>query len=137
MPIYAECGGFMYLCRRLVTSKERSHAMAGIFPFETRMQERLSALGCREVRLLADTPLGPAGMTARGHEFHYSKFVVGKAADEVKEVYGSTERTGAGQGCSGWLKNRCLGSHVHLYFRSCRHAAGHFAEACRTYRQLK
>ncbi|MFO7840278.1 MAG: cobyrinate a,c-diamide synthase, partial [Desulfosalsimonadaceae bacterium] len=73
MPVYAECGGFMYLCRKLLTRDGTACQMAGVFPFETRMQDRLSALGYREIRLLTDTPLGPAGMIARGHEFHYSK----------------------------------------------------------------
>src|SRR6056297_676050 len=42
MPVYAECGGFMYLCRKLLTRDGSACQMAGVFPFETRMQERLS-----------------------------------------------------------------------------------------------
>ncbi len=103
MPIYAECGGFMYLCRHLVTREGQSHVMAGVFPFETHMQGRLSALGYREIRLLADTPIGPAGTIARGHEFHYSKFVFDRESNEVTAVYGSTDRSGTDRGCPGWL----------------------------------
>lgn len=141
MPVYAECGGFMYLCRKLLARDGTACRMAGVFPFETRMQERLSALGYREIRLLTDTPLGPAGMIARGHEFHYSKFVTNDPAHEgtdgITAVYGSTDRSGADHGCPGWLKNHCLGSYVHLHFLSCPQAPGHFAAACRSYRDRK
>jgi len=145
MPVYAECGGVMYLCRKLLTRDGTACQMAGVFPFETRMQDRLSALGYREIRLLTDTPLGPAAMIARGHEFHYSKFVIheppfdrsDEKTDEIKAVYGSTDRSGADRGCPGWLKNQCLGSYVHLHFLSCPQAAAHFAAACRSYKDRK
>ena len=45
MPIYAECGGFMYLCRELVDTEGASHPMTGCFPFRSRMMGRLKALG--------------------------------------------------------------------------------------------
>ncbi len=68
MPIYAECGGFMLLAESL-----DRRPMAGVFPASARMLPRRKALGYREVTLTGDTPLGPAGMTVRGHEFHYSE----------------------------------------------------------------
>jgi cobyrinic acid a,c-diamide synthase len=65
-PVIAECGGFLYLCRKL-----DGRPMCGVLDTEARMTDRLS-LGYREARALADSPLAAAGATVRGHEFHYS-----------------------------------------------------------------
>lgn len=137
MPIYAECGGFMYLCRKLVTADSRPYDMAGVFAFDVCMQQRLAALGYREIEFIRDTALGPAGTIVRGHEFHYSHLVETDAPADVLPVYGATDKSGADRGCPGWVLNRCLGSYVHLHFKS-RPAVGQgFAEACRQYKAEK
>ncbi len=137
MPVYGECGGFMYLCRYLITKEGASHEMAGVFSFETRMQPRLASLGYREIRLLSDTPIGPAGTIARGHEFHYSKWASAGESSDAAPVYGATDKSGADRGCPGWLKNSTLGSYVHLHFRSCPEIGAYFADACRRYKNEK
>ncbi len=134
MPIYGECGGFMYLCAGLTAKTGESYDMAGIFPYVSRMQERLAALGYREIRLIENTPIGSVGTTVRGHEFHYSQLMpLSEQADGVS-VYGSTDKSGADRGCRGWLTKRCLGSYVHLHFKSNPAVPAHFAEACRSYK---
>jgi cobyrinic acid a,c-diamide synthase len=65
-PVIAECGGLLYLCRRL-----DGREMCGILDAEARMTDRLS-LGYREARALADSPLAARETVVRGHEFHYS-----------------------------------------------------------------
>jgi cobyrinic acid a,c-diamide synthase len=72
-PLYAECGGLMYLGRSLVTREGTRHAMAGVLPVETVVLDRLKTLGYVEVSLAADSLWGPAGAVCRGHEFHYSE----------------------------------------------------------------
>lgn len=133
MPIYGECGGFMYLGRRIESLDGRSHPMAGCFPFATRMHPRLRSLGYREVSLSVDTLLGPAGTTLRGHEFHYSELC------ELPDggwsaVYAVSDRLGRPATREGYQVRRTLGSYVHLHFGSRPDAAGHFVEACRAYR---
>lgn len=71
LPVYAECGGFMYLCRALEIGGA-SHPMAGVFPLLTRLCARPQGLGYVEAEVLRDTPFFPAGRRIRGHEFHYS-----------------------------------------------------------------
>ena len=71
LPVYAECGGLMYLAESIDGA-----AMAGVFPAAARLLPRRRALGYREVTLTADCPLGPAGTVARGHEFHYSEMAM-------------------------------------------------------------
>jgi cobyrinic acid a,c-diamide synthase len=79
MPIYGECGGFMYLCREMGDTHGDVFPMTGCLPFGTRMLDRLKALGYREITQTQATVLGPAGQTARGHEFHYSAIADGAA----------------------------------------------------------
>jgi cobyrinic acid a,c-diamide synthase len=134
MPIYGECGGFMYLGREIRDTGGNRHPMVGCFPFATRMYPRLRSLGYREVSLAAETLIGPAGTILRGHEFHYSGLEEVPEAGEWQAVYAISDRTGQPKTREGYQSRRTLGSYVHLHFGSCPDAAGHFVEACRTYR---
>jgi cobyrinic acid a,c-diamide synthase len=128
-PVYAECGGFMYLMKSLRTRDGREHAMAGIFDFSCAMQGRHQALGYREVELASDTVLGGAGQRARGHEFHYSQL---RGEDPAAaEAYRVFDRSGRTDGAGGFLKGSCLGSYVHLHFGSNPAMAERFVGACR------
>jgi cobyrinic acid a,c-diamide synthase len=71
MPTYAECGGLMYLCDRIVDFEDRSSSMVGIFPTTAVMGKRLT-LGYRQLTALEDTLLLDAGDRIWGHEFHRS-----------------------------------------------------------------
>ncbi|NDY71251.1 cobyrinate a,c-diamide synthase [Desulfobacter hydrogenophilus] len=131
MPIYAECGGFMTLCRTLEDLDGQHHDMVGCFGFTCRMSKRLRALGYREIRLNRDTILGPTGVTARGHEFHYSSL------DDhgEKSVYDACDRTGGTRVVPGFEKNRTLGSYLHLHFKSNPDVPQHFVQACFQYQK--
>jgi len=135
MPIYAECGGFMYLCDQLIDAQGHGHAMAGCFPLVTRMLTRRKALGYREIRLVADSLLGPAGLVGRGHEFHYSEI----DADDpsIDRVYAATPRSGQSSAAEGYRIGNTLGSYIHLHFGSNPDMAKHFAGNCRQYRKTK
>jgi cobyrinic acid a,c-diamide synthase len=128
MPIYAECGGLMYLCRELTDMDGRIHPMAGCFSFSTRMLQRLKTLGYREITLKINTILGQAGQKIRGHEFHYSE-IISPAA--VPGVYAVTSRFGESGGEEGFQVNNTLGSYIHLHFGSQPNAAAAFVRACR------
>ena len=114
-PIYGECGGFMYLGRTLVDLKGRSWPMTGLLPVDFRMLEKLRALGYRQVGLTSSTPLGPSGLWARGHEFHYSEIA---RLDACHKVYSCTDRNGSGREAQGYMMGNILASYVHLHFGS-------------------
>ncbi len=127
-PVYAECGGFMYLMKSLRTRSGQEHPMCGAFDFTCAMEGRHQALGYREVELSASTPLGAAGERARGHEFHYSRLTgADPAAAEAYQVYDRCGKTNSG---GGYLKGNCLGSYVHLHFGSNPRLAEHLVGAC-------
>ena len=135
MPIYGECGGFMYLCEELVDLNNNRYRMSGCFPFVTRMFARLKALGYREVTLTRNTVIGHTGMTIRGHEFHYSELV--DLSRDVPTAYSISDRSGMDKAPEGYVINRTLGSYNHLHFGSQPDAAGCFVENCRVYRQQR
>ena len=66
LPIYAECGGLMYLSQEIQDLEGHHHPMAGLLPLKVRMLKRLRALGYREITLTAAGLLGPAGTTGPG-----------------------------------------------------------------------
>ena len=74
VPIYGECGGLMYLGRALTDAEGARHAMTGLLPCESTMQETRLTLGYREAESFG-TPLLAAGERVRGHEFHWSALV--------------------------------------------------------------
>jgi cobyrinic acid a,c-diamide synthase len=115
LTIYAECGGFMYLCRSLRDMEGEVYEMTGIFPFDTVMNKRLRKLGYRQVTLLKDCILGARGDLLKGHEFHYSDIDSGADSPETSK---KTTRlyTLDNNSHEGYSVGSALGSYVHLHF---------------------
>ena len=135
MPVYAECGGFIYLSRGvndLRGDEEIFHEFIGIFPVSTRMLPRRKALGYREAELAADAIIGPAGTIARGHEFHYSEMET--MPPEVERLY-RVRRAGVDLGTEGYRHQNCLASYIHFHFGSNPGMAEAFVESCRKYKR--
>jgi cobyrinic acid a,c-diamide synthase len=128
IPVYGECGGFMYLCRELFDQNGKCYPMVGCFPFQTRMLARFKALGYRRITLTRDTLLGKKGDALRGHEFHYSEvFSTGHAVPTAYEVSPRGAMTATPE---GFQHRRSLGSYIHLHFGSKPEAAACFVQSC-------
>jgi cobyrinic acid a,c-diamide synthase len=124
-PVYAECGGFMYLMESIVDAEGREFPMAGVFPTRARMQKKFAAMGYREV-----TPIPGVGWidepcAARGHEFRYSEMDPMPAG--VRRAYQEP--------APGYRIGSALGSYVHLHFASCPAFARAFVAQCAAWRQ--
>jgi cobyrinic acid a,c-diamide synthase len=130
LPVYAECGGFIYLTQG-VRADDGTHAFVGVFPTLTRMLPRRKALGYRSIELAAESVIGPAGMRARGHEFHYSEMEEMPA--EVERIYQVTRKCMA-LGPEGYRYKNCLASYIHLHFGSSPLIAESFVGHCKAYR---
>jgi len=135
MPIYGECGGFMYLCESLFDQHGKRYPMAGCFPFTTRMYPRLKALGYREITLTRDTVIGNQGMIVRGHEFHYSELTTN--TPDVPNAYRISDRSGLDKPPDGYLVKQTLGSYSHLHFGSQPETAKYFVKNCLAYQRHK
>ncbi len=127
-PVYAECGGFMYLMDSLHDRQGLTCKMAGLFPFAARMEGRFTGLGYREVETTADSLLGPAGTRARGHEFHYSG--IPEEAYAAAGLYRVADRKGPRERPEGFAAHRTVASYIHLHFGSNPLLARHLVEAC-------
>lgn len=71
-PVHGECGGYMVLGQGLTDAAGERHAMAALLSHDSSYARRRMHLGYREATLLHDSPIGRAGQTLRGHEFHYA-----------------------------------------------------------------
>ncbi len=131
MPVYAECGGYVYLTEGLEESAGRAAVdFVGIFPVRARMLPSRKALGYRQAELLQDTLLGGSGTVCRGHEFHYSE--TGVMPDCIGRNY-NVSRQGVLLGREGFSVRSCLASYLHLHFGSNPGIAPALVAACRQY----
>ena len=116
-PIYAECGGLMYLTKSISFGKKK-YKMVGLFDAETRMTKKMT-LNYTEGRITSNCLISsPAKF--RAHEFHYSK--ISNLAKDAKLVYDLK----IGEGISGkkdaLSEYNTLASYCHLYFDSAKYA---------------
>jgi len=120
VPVYAECGGFMYLTEAIVDVHGEERPMVGAFPTRARMQSKLARLGYVEITTETGAGWAPEGVTARGHEFRYSE--IDAMPESVRRVYrGPSE---------GYRVGSTLASYAHLHFLSCPEFAEAFVARC-------
>lgn len=124
LPMYAECGGLMYLCQTLEDLDGKTEPMAGIVPAHCSMVNTGLTLGYRTVRALEDSPLMKADQSVRGHEFHLSVLKDATAGAPAYEVLGHEGRR------EGFRIGNVLASYVHLHFGSDKRLAPRFVQSC-------
>jgi cobyrinic acid a,c-diamide synthase len=128
LPLYAECGGLMYLTEAIVDGAGRLHPLVGLLPGTSVMGDRLT-LGYRLARAAGDSWLLAAGAEVRGHEFHYSRWQ-GRPAD-LPPAYLLLPRDGAGEATpEGARLGSLWASYVHLHFAARPDLAARFVAAC-------
>ncbi|MDP2681967.1 MAG: cobyrinate a,c-diamide synthase [Deltaproteobacteria bacterium] len=128
LPIYAECGGLMYLGKGLKDFKGKKYEMVGIFPWVSRMLEKRKSLGYREVRVIDGCPFLKKGQKILGHEYHYSE--IDTFSDKIKRVYQFTVHGSQVTVKEGYLYKNTLASYIHLHFASNPKFAEGFVRAC-------
>jgi cobyrinic acid a,c-diamide synthase len=125
-PVYAECGGLMYLAQHLHVSGS-SHPMCGVLPFSTKIP---AGLNLAYVEVATTRGLFGPGRRVRGHLYHQSE-IEGEA--DLPRCY--EVRTATGQVSSeGYHRGNVLASYVHLHFASNPGIATAFVDACRQFR---
>ena len=130
MPVYAECGGYMYLAQELADLKGQIYPMAGVFSGRAVMRERRQALGYVEVAAAGPHSFLSPGETARGHEFRWSEMTGASPAVPLYRRLPSGDPTGE-------VRQNCAGSYIHLHFFSNPQVAVNFVKACREFRGSK
>jgi cobyrinic acid a,c-diamide synthase len=114
-PVHGECGGFMVLGAGLVDAQGQRHAMLGLLGHATSFAKRKMNLGYRQARLRAESPLGPAGVTVRGHEFHYAQVIEPGADEPLADI---ADGQGNALGTSGARRGNVSGTFFHAIARA-------------------
>jgi cobyrinic acid a,c-diamide synthase len=129
-PVYAECGGLMYLTEAIVTTSGERHPMVGLFPTEARMCTKLQALGYVEVETQDKTILGQAGSRFRGHQFRYSELAPALTPESVPHVFKLRRRRGDDTLLEGYRTKNVVASYVHAHWASNPGIATALVESC-------
>jgi cobyrinic acid a,c-diamide synthase len=120
MPIYGECGGFMYLAETLET-ENGTFAMAGVLRGATSIAEPKLRIGYREACACADSPLDPNGATFRAYEFHYASAQL--AEPTAAYAHGNAVRDGA-------VRGNVVASFLHRHILPGSASLARFVAAC-------
>jgi cobyrinic acid a,c-diamide synthase len=115
--VYGECGGFMVLGRALIDGAGEAHRMAGLLPVTTSFAAPCRHLGYRRLKLLAPSPLGQAGTTFRGHEFHYASLAEPGGA-KAPPLFEATDARRQPLALAGACRGSVAGSFMHLIDRT-------------------
>jgi cobyrinic acid a,c-diamide synthase len=113
LPIYAECGGLIYLGRRVI-HRDQSHEMAGVFPVSFEIAARPQGHGYIEAIAGPGHPFLPAGTSVRGHEFHYSRPIEWRD-DEIPFALRLTRGHGFSDGRDGLVRRATFAAYAHVH----------------------
>jgi cobyrinic acid a,c-diamide synthase len=133
LPVYAECGGLMFLGRSLVYRGD-SYPMTGVFPFTFGLERKPQGHGYTLIRVVRENPYFPVGAILKGHEFHYSRVIAGNPelftpAFEMKKGDGVVDRR------DGVLYKNVLATYTHLHALGCPDWAKALVGKAREYRR--
>lgn len=132
LPVYAECGGLMYLCRSIRWG-ERTCAMVGVLPADVRMHEKPQGRGYVRLRETPAAPWPKGESTQAGpiyaHEFHYSSLE--NLAEDLPFAYEVERGYGVNGRNDGIIYRNVLASYSHLRDVWANHWAARFTEFVR------
>jgi len=131
MPVYAECGGLMYLSREL-QYEGVSYPMAGVFPLTTKVFEKPQGHGYMSSVVAASNPFYAPQTRLTGHEFHYSRCI---DIENIESFVFQVERgQGMLKGHDGVLVRNCLAGYTHMHALGNPLWAQNFVHAARVFR---
>lgn len=132
LPVFAECGGLMYLTRSITDFEGAEHPMVGLLDCKTQMVRKLT-LNYTHATVLKQNMLAKEGASIKGHEFHYSR--LDGIPSDARFVYRMKRGTGIDAGRDGWVEHGTLAQYMHINFASSPRLASNFVKACFQYRR--
>ena len=109
-PIFAECGGLMYLMNSIHEDK-----MVNVYPYKSILTDRVQALKYTIAEVTQDNIISKKGEKFHGHEFHYSKVLVDKNNIENDLAFNILRGKGSYNNQDGFMKRNTLASYVHTH----------------------
>ncbi|MBI9073893.1 MAG: cobyrinate a,c-diamide synthase [Desulfatibacillum sp.] len=113
LPIYAECGGLMFLGKELILEGEH-YPMAGVLPIVFGLCKKPQGHGYTLVDVSGANPYYPAGFQLKGHEFHYSS-VLEFNGDESDLAFSMVRGKGLINGKDGMTYKNVLATYTHIH----------------------
>jgi len=133
MPLYGECGGFMYLTEGIVGEDGSLFEMLSLLPGKAVMGKKMRSLGYCESVFNNDNILGNRGCRAKGHVFHWAGLEeIPEESDQALTVTKGDQHIE-----EGFTNNNVLGSWVHLHFASNPEIASNFVTMAEKMRRIK
>lgn len=129
LPIYAECGGLMYLMEKM-----ENFSMVGIFKGSVNMAHRAQVLGYAQIETIKDNILSKNGARNRAHIFHWSYLY--DLPDDTSFAY-RIKKSEDRIFYDGLIQGNVLASYAHLHFGSNLDFARNFVTVCRRYKETK
>lgn len=132
MPVYAECGGYLYLMKALTTSDGQTYALCHIFEGHARMDAKKSPrFGYVYATAMQDTFLFKEGEQLKAHEFHHSK------VEEEGKIFAIKKASSDKTWFTGDCYKQTVGTYAHIDFGSHPLAAKRFVAAAAEYKKRK
>jgi cobyrinic acid a,c-diamide synthase len=113
LPMWAECGGLIFLCRSVYWKGSR-YPMAGVFPHDVVLEKIPAGHGYEEVVVDRPNPFFKIGTILRGHEFHYSRLVQ-ESPLNMPTIFQVQRGTGLGNNRDGLICSNVVASYLHLH----------------------
>ncbi len=136
LPVYAECGGLMYLTRHIIDSNGDKYEMAGVLPGWSEMTRGLKRFGYIEVEVTDNNIMSKKGDKIRAHEFHYSRTVLDDPVPVCFRVTKPREGQEPVVWHCGYKTANLLAGYPHLHFWGNPKFAGQFIKSCTNYFKL-
>jgi len=136
LPVYAECGGLMFLCRG-IRHREKLHPMVGVFPFEIILGTKPQGHGYTVMECVTPNPFYPKGTILRGHEFHYSRIAGRLDPGSFPFVFRLSKGHGIVAGWDGICYKNVLAGYSHLHAAGNELWADAMIAAAGSYKRLK
>ncbi|MFH1490216.1 MAG: cobyrinate a,c-diamide synthase [Pseudomonadota bacterium] len=114
LPVYAECGGLMYLGQALLL-KDRSYPMVGILPIKFALEKKPQGHGYTILEVSGENPYFYKGEVLKGHEFHYSRPLFEAGADSIRTVFKVRRGHGLDGKRDGLCMKNLLATYTHLH----------------------
>ncbi len=134
LPIYAECGGLIYLARAIVWNGNE-YPLSDVLPIKVRMNDEPRGHGYSEAVVDRENPFFKLGAVVKGHEFHYSEIV------EHDPAIGTSYSLSRGVGCfdkrDGLTYKNVFASYIHLHAASSPEWVDGMVRCARRYRDSK
>lgn len=134
LPIYAECGGLMYLCKSLITD-EGEFPMAQVFPFRLKMFKKPQAHGYVIAKVKENNPFYKEGLEIKGHEFHYSRVI--EYEKMPKMCFTMVRGEGIMDNKDGACYKNTLGTYIHVHALGCEEWIRGILNKAKNYKEIK